>query len=85
MARLRYTQRPRIGPFVVNLGRGRPGTGFWGFLRGLFPRITSVSLKVGRYTRNLRTGKQTVDLPGPWSIESEPPRRPRRGARRRTR
>jgi hypothetical protein len=49
---LRFTSRPRFGPFRFNLGR-----------RGL----SSISFVFGPITRNFRSGRTTVDLPGPFS------------------
>jgi hypothetical protein len=48
----RFRMRPSIGPFRLNIGR-----------RGL----SSVSLKLGPFTRNFRRNTTTVDLPGPFS------------------
>lgn len=42
----------RFGPFRVNLTQ-----------RGL----SSVSFKVGRFTHNFKTGRNTIDTPGPGS------------------
>lgn len=49
---IRFTKRPRVGPFRFNIGK-----------RGL----SSVSFILGPFTRNLRSGRNTVDLPGPFS------------------
>ncbi|WP_261554168.1 DUF4236 domain-containing protein [Frankia tisae] len=58
---LRYTRRPRYGPFYVNVSE-----------RG----VSSVTLKLGRiswrvWSRNRRGGLSSVDLPGPFSYRRE--------------
>ena len=51
MSPFRFRKTLGIGPLRLNLGR-----------RGVSP-----SLRVGRVTRNLRTGRTSVNLPGPWT------------------
>lgn len=63
---LRYTARPKVGPFRINMGT---------------QGVSSVSLKIGPFTwrvwsRQQQAGLSSVDLPGSWSWRS--PRR-RRG------
>ncbi len=63
---LRYTGRPKIGPFRINMGSHGP---------------SSISLKLGPVTwrvwsRRQRSGMSSVDLPGPFSWR---PARRRRG------
>lgn len=61
-----FRKRLRFGPPVINAGR-----------RG----FTSWGLKVGRWSRNSRTRAHRVDLPGPLSWSSTPPRPRRRRSR----
>lgn len=49
---MRFRWRPHLGWFYFNIGK-----------RGL----SSVSLKIGPFTRNFRRNTTTVDLPGPFS------------------
>lgn len=53
---VRGTKRLRFGPVVVNLSST-------GFLRW---RITSWGLHEGWWTWNAKSGKHTVNIPGPW-------------------
>lgn len=49
-----FRVRPKLGPFRLNVSK-----------RGL----RSVSFTLGPYTRNLRTGRSSIDSPGPGSIQ----------------
>lgn len=49
-----FRVRPKLGPFHLNVSK-----------RGL----RSVSFTLGPYTRNLRTGRSSIDSPGPGSIQ----------------
>ncbi|MCM3925388.1 DUF4236 domain-containing protein [Frankia sp. AiPs1] len=58
---LRYTRRPRYGPFHVNVSE---------------QGVSSVTLKLGRvswrvWSRHRRGGLSSVDLPGPFSYRRE--------------
>ena len=53
---VRGRKRIEIGPLRINLVSR-------GFMRW---RISSWSIKIGRWSWNSRTRKQHVDLPGPW-------------------
>lgn len=47
-----WRKRFRLGPLFVNIANGR---------------FTSWGFKWGRYTRNMTSGKTTIDTPGPGS------------------
>lgn len=49
-----FRVRPKLGPFHLNVSK-----------RGL----RSVSFTLGPYTRNLRTGRSSIDTPGPGSLQ----------------
>jgi Protein of unknown function (DUF4236) len=58
---LRYTRRPRYGPFHVNMSENG---------------VQSVTLKMGRvswrvWSKRRRSGLSSVDLPGPFSYRRE--------------
>ncbi|ABW16236.1 DUF4236 domain-containing protein [Frankia sp. Mgl5] len=62
---LRYTRRPRYGPFHVNVSENG---------------VSSVTLKLGRvswrvWSKNRRGGLSSVDLPGPFSYRRDGRRR----------
>ncbi len=51
MSPLVFRRRIRFGPLVLHFGRRGPST----------------SVKVGPVTHNLRSGRTSLNLPGPWS------------------
>jgi hypothetical protein len=58
---IRYTRRPRYGPFHVNISEHG---------------VQSVTLKVGRiswrvWSRRHRGGLSSIDLPGPFSYRRQ--------------
>ncbi|WP_084010490.1 DUF4236 domain-containing protein [Pseudofrankia sp. DC12] len=58
---LRYTRRPRIGPFHLNVSEHG---------------VSSVTLKLGRvswrvWSKQRTSGLSSVDLPGPFSYRRE--------------
>ncbi|MBL7490116.1 DUF4236 domain-containing protein [Frankia sp. AgB1.9] len=58
---LRYTRRPKIGPFHMNVGEHG---------------VSSVTLKLGRvswrvWSKRGHGGLSSVDLPGPFSYRRE--------------
>ena len=53
--RFRARKQFRFGPLVVNLTQ-----------RGL----SSIGLRIWRWSYNFRTGKHTLDTPGPGSVQS---------------
>lgn len=57
-ARFRYRARPKIGPFRINIARGR----------GVLPRVSSVSVKAGPLTWNPKRRTASVDTPGIGSV-----------------
>jgi uncharacterized protein DUF4236 len=62
---LRYTRRPRYGPFHVNISENG---------------VQSVTLKLGRiswrvWSKRQRAGLSSVDLPGPLSYRRSAKRR----------
>lgn len=57
-ARFRYRARPSLGPFRINIARGR----------GVLPRVSSVSVKAGPFTWNPTRRTASVDTPGIGSV-----------------
>lgn len=69
--RVRYRARRRIGPFAINIAPGR----------GMLPRVSSVAIKVGPFTRNLTRGTTSINTPGLGSVQLDSGRSRRPGRR----
>ena len=54
--KIRFTKRPRIGPFQFN------------FRGGVIPRFSSWSFRLFGFTWNSKSRKKHIDLPGPWNV-----------------
>lgn len=58
---VRGRKRKRMGPLVLNF----TSDGFMNW------RLSSWGLKIGRWSWSARTGRQRLDIPGPWTWTSK--------------